>query len=44
MAIPRVAIFVMEESEDNFSDLVLASQSTLDFWNNPIDDEVWNDA
>jgi len=39
----RIAVFVMEESEDNFSDLVLA-QSTLDFWNNPIDDEVWNDA
>jgi hypothetical protein len=40
----RVAVFVMEESEDDFSDLVLAAQSSLDFWNNPIDDEVWNNA
>jgi len=40
----RVAVFVMEESEDDFSDLVLAAQSSLNFWNNPIDDEVWNNA
>jgi len=40
----RVAVFVMEESEDDFSDLVLAAQSSLDFWNNPIDDEIWNNA
>jgi len=40
----RVAVFVVEESEDDFSDLVLAAQSSLDFWNNPINDEVWNNA
>lgn len=40
----RVAVLVVEESEDDFSDLVLAAQSSLDFWNNPIDDEVWNNA
>ena len=40
----RVAAFVMEEREDDFSDLVLAAQSSLDFWNNPIDDQVWNNA
>jgi len=33
----RVAVFVMEESEDDFSDLVLAAQSSLNFWNNPVD-------
>ena len=26
----------------NFRNLVLAAQSSLDFWDNPIDDEVWN--
>ncbi len=39
-----VAVFVVEEREDDFSDLVLAAQSSLDFWDNPIDDEVWNNA
>jgi hypothetical protein len=35
-----VAVFVVEEPEDDFRDLVLAAQSSLDFWDNPIDDEV----
>ena len=30
--------------EDNFSDLLSASSDSLDFWNNKVDDEVWNDA
>ena len=25
-----------------FKDLELASESSIDFWNNEIDDEVWN--
>jgi hypothetical protein len=40
----RVAVFVVKEPADDFSDLVLAAQSSLDFWDNPIDDEVWNNA
>ena len=40
----RVAVLVVEEGEGVFSDLVLAAQSSLDFWNNPIDDEVWHNA
>jgi hypothetical protein len=39
-----VTVFVVEEPEDDFSDLVLAAQSSLDFWDNSIDDEVWNNA
>ncbi len=31
-------------SEDESLDLLAASETSLDFWNNPIDDEVWNDA
>ena len=27
-----------------FKDLELASESSLDFWDNDIDDEVWNNA
>jgi hypothetical protein len=30
--------------EDNMEDLARASESGLDFWQNDIDDQVWNDA
>jgi hypothetical protein len=39
----RVAVFVVEEP-NGFADLVSAAQSSLDFWDNPFDDEDWNDA
>jgi len=39
----QVTIFVFEESE-SFNDLMLASETSLDFWNNPIDDEDWNNV
>jgi len=29
---------------DDFADLTAAAQSSLDFWDNPWDDEDWNDA
>jgi hypothetical protein len=35
-------VFVVQ-AEDDFGDLLLASQSSLDVWDNPIDDEDWND-
>ena len=25
-------------------DLLIAAESSLDFWDNPIDDEVWNES
>ncbi len=40
----RVTVFGVEESDDQFQDLIEASQSTLDFWGKPLDDEDWNDA
>ena len=40
----RLLVFVLEEPADTFDDLVEASQSSLDFWDNPFDDEDWNDA
>ncbi len=40
----RVTVFVIEEWADNFSDLASAAQSSLDFWDNPYDDEDWNNA
>jgi hypothetical protein len=30
--------------DDSLSDLSRASESALDFWQNDIDDQVWNDA
>lgn len=37
----EVIIFPLE---DEMPELVHAAESGLDFWDNPIDDEVWNDA
>ena len=40
----RVTVFVIEESGERFNDLLSATQSRLDFWDNPLDDEDWNNA
>ncbi|MEA1863859.1 MAG: hypothetical protein U9N46_01460 [Euryarchaeota archaeon] len=34
----------LDENPDDFSDLTKASESTLEFWDNPIDCEEWNGA
>jgi hypothetical protein len=39
----RVIVFVVEVG-DTFTDLLQASQSSLAFWDNPLDDEDWNNA
>jgi hypothetical protein len=39
----KISVFVIEETDES-SDLIAAAQSSLDFWNNPYDDEDWNDA
>ena len=40
----RVIVFVIEAADDGFAELILAAQSSIDFWNNPWDDEDWNNA
>ena len=40
----HVVVFVIEATKDIFADLLSAAQSSLDFWNNPFDDEDWNNA
>ncbi len=40
----HVTVFVIESSNGAFQDLLSASQSSLAFWDNPLDDEDWNDA
>lgn len=31
-------------NSEDFSDLIRASESSIDFWKNDIDSEVWNNA
>lgn len=33
-----------KKQNEMFKDLELASESSIDFWNNEIDDEVWNNV
>jgi hypothetical protein len=42
----RVIVFVVQEPElsDDFIDLVQASESSTEFWDNSYDDEDWNNA
>ena len=42
----RVIVFVVQEQGDDdlFADLLTASASSTDFWDNPYDDEDWNHA
>ena len=40
----RVIVFVIQEEPDTFDDLLQASLSSVDFWDNPYDDEDWNEA
>jgi len=46
--IPEVIDFIsfLKAKKENqvFKDLELASESSMDFWNNDIDDEVWNNV
>lgn len=37
----KVTVFIIGEA-DSFHDLVAASESSLNFWDNPYDDEDWN--
>jgi hypothetical protein len=39
-----VEVLILSLTEDTFSDLVGAATSSLDFWDNGLDDEDWNDA
>jgi hypothetical protein len=39
----RLLVFVIQDLTDAFSDLLSAAQSSLEFWDNPLDDEDWNE-
>jgi hypothetical protein len=40
----HVVVFVLEVPGDDFRDLLSASKTSLDFWDNSFDDEDWNNA
>ena len=40
----HVTVYVRERGGDEFADWCAASESSLDFWDNPLDDEDWNNA
>ncbi len=40
----HVTVFVVESTNGALHDLLLASQSSLEFWDNPLDDEDWKSA
>lgn len=35
---------ILLESNEEFQDLLKASESSLKFWNNKTDDKIWNDT
>jgi hypothetical protein len=39
----RVEVIILEQEADG-EDLLRAAESSLSFWDNPVDDEVWNEA
>ena len=40
----RVTVVVVQETQDVFDELLQAAESSLDFWDNLLDDEDWSDA
>ncbi len=42
--IEYVGFMKRKRQQSAFKDLVSASETSLSFWDNELDDEVWNDA
>jgi hypothetical protein len=40
----QVSIYVFEQQDVEVEELMAAAASSTDFWENPEDDEDWNDA
>jgi hypothetical protein len=40
----HVTVLVVERPIEELDDLVAAATSSTDFWDNPFDDEDWNNA
>lgn len=40
----KAEIIIVPLDEEENGDLLAVSESSFDFWDNPIDDAVWNDV
>ncbi len=40
----KVTVFVIEEQAEDWGELLAAAETSLDFWDNPYDDEDWNEV
>ena len=40
----NVTVFVVPATGDGTDDLLAAAESSMGFWDNPLDDEDWNEA
>jgi hypothetical protein len=40
----HVTVLVVEHAVEELDDVVAAATSSIDFWDNPWDDEDWNNA
>lgn len=40
----KVEVIILPESDIEFAELLRASESSLNFWDNPIDDRIWNNV
>jgi hypothetical protein len=40
----RIVVYVRSEDDEGWADLMAAAESSLAFWDNPLDDEDWNHA
>jgi hypothetical protein len=40
----RVEVLILAPRKDEFDDLLSAAVSSTEFWDNPYDDEDWNNA
>lgn len=38
----HIVVFVIQEQDSTFNDLLATSESSLDFWDHPLDDADWN--
>lgn len=39
----EVIVLINNQNKEDFSDFLAASESSLGFWDNALDDEIWND-
>ena len=40
----HITVFVIEEPANKLDDLIIAAESSVEFWDNSWDDEDWNNA